>query len=218
MKDSNTERVKLLKILIVDDHALFREGLCYVLDKIEGEVSILEASDYENAFNLLTSNPDLNLVLLDLCMPGKDGFSLLEMASEKFPMIPIVVLSASKDISDMNRSMAAGAMGYIPKDATGKLMVGAINLVLSGGLYIPPDMVTNQNNDISDKKDVSLTQRQTEVMAMLAKGLSNKVIAADLEITEATIKMHITSIMKSLGVSNRTQAVIAAQKLGILTS
>jgi DNA-binding NarL/FixJ family response regulator len=204
-----------MKILVVDDHALFREGLCYVLNQLEDSVSILEASDYEGAFEVLAANPDLDLVLLDLHMPGKDGFSVLEASSQQYPAIPVVVLSASRERRDIQRVLAAGAMGYIPKESTGKLMLSAVRMVLSGGIYMPPEMANNPPLEPTNQKAWSLTPRQLEVLSMIVQGLPNKVIASELGIAEATIKMHVTSILKSLGVSNRTQAAMAAQKLGV---
>jgi DNA-binding NarL/FixJ family response regulator len=204
-----------MKILVVDDHALFREGLCYVLNQLEDSVSILEASDYEGAFDVLAANPDLDLVLLDLHMPGKDGFSVLGASSQQYPAIPVVVLSASRERSDIQRVLAAGAMGYIPKESTGKLMLSAVRMVLSGGIYMPPEMAYNPPLEPTNQKVWSLTPRQLEVLSMIVQGLPNKVIASRLGIAEATINMHVTSILKSLGVSNRTQAAMAAQKLGV---
>ena len=204
-----------MKILVVDDHALFREGLCYVLNQLEDSVLVLEASDYDTAFDVLAANPDLDLVLLDLHMPGKDGFSVLKASSKHYPTIPIVVLSASRERSDIERVLAAGAMGYILKESTGKLMLSAIRMVLSGGIYMPPQMANNPPLEPANQQALSLTPRQLEVLSMVVQGLSNKVIASELGITEATIKMHITSILKNLGVSNRTQAAMAAQKLGV---
>lgn len=203
-----------MKILVVDDHALFREGLCHVLDQLQEGVTILQASAYDGAVDMLASNPGLDLVLLDLQMPGKDGFSVLAAASKQYPAIPIVVLSASREKSDVERVMAAGAMGYIPKESSGKLLLSAVRMVLSGELYLPPFMASHVvEPPIED--GLVLTPRQLEVLSMLAQGLSNKVIASELGIAEATIKMHITSILKSLGVNNRTQAAMAAQKIGI---
>lgn len=207
-----------MQILIVDDHILFREGLCYVLNRLENEVTILEANDYDDAFKLLSNNEDISLVLLDLFMPGKNGFAVLETARQQYPLLPIIVLSASKNKGDMQRAMAMGAMGYIAKDSTSELMLNVIKLVLSGGLYIPPEMLTQQQGEPKVKNPNELTPRQKQVMAMIAQGLSNKVIAADLGVAEATIKMHVTSIMKSLGVSNRTQAVIVVKELGVSLS
>ena len=202
-----------MKILIVDDHALFREGLCYVLSELEKGISVLEAGNYEIAFQILAENPDLDLVLLVLNTPEKDCFSVLETASEKYPAIPIAILSASADRRDMQRVMDAGAMGYIPKDTTGKLLLNVVRMILSGGVYLPPAMAASNDSALAGDDSASLTERQLQVLAMIERGLSNKLIAVELGITEATIKMHITSIMKKMGVVNRTQAAMAAKNM-----
>lgn len=204
-----------MKILIVDDHALFREGLCYVINELDEQVSILEASNYDRALQHVSDNPDLDLVLLDLNMPGKDGFTVLHTFSKQYPALPVVILSASNQRSDMQRALDAGAMGYIPKDTTGAVMLRAIQLVLSGGVYVPPNMADKADSQLLSTSTVNMTPRQLDVLAMLVQGHSNKIIAADLELAEATVKMHVTSILKSLGVSNRTKAALAAEKLGL---
>lgn len=200
-----------MKILVVDDHALFREGLVYVLDKLESDISIVEASNYEEAVSLLNQYPDIDLALLDLMMPDKDGFTLLNYCRKNFPLVPCVVLSASKEQSDLNRALDSGALGFIPKDTTSKVMLNALRLIMSGEIYIPASMNRRLNNNQNTNE--SLTPRQQEVVAMMMKGLSNKKIASEMGIVEATIKMHITAIFKRLGVSNRTEAALAAQKL-----
>jgi len=200
-----------LKILVVDDHALFREGLVYVLDKLESDISIVEASNYEEAVVLLNSYPDIDLALLDLSMPDKDGFTLLSYCRKNFPLVPSVVLSASKEQSDLNRALDGGALGFIPKDTTSEVMLNALRLIMSGEIYIPASM-NRRSNNIQGSSE-SLTPRQQEVVEMMMKGLSNKKIASKMGIVEATIKMHITAIFKRLGVSNRTEAALAAQKL-----
>jgi len=200
-----------LKILVVDDHALFREGLVYVLDKLESDISIVEASNYEEAVVLLNNYPDIDLALLDLSMPDKDGFTLLSYCRKNFPLVPSVVLSASKEQSDLNRALDGGALGFIPKDTTSEVMLNALRLIMSGEIYIPASMNRRSNNIQSSPE--SLTPRQQEVVEMMMKGLSNKKIASEMGIVEATIKMHITAIFKRLGVSNRTEAALAAQKL-----
>jgi len=200
-----------LKILVVDDHALFREGLVYVLDKLESDISIVEASNYEEAVVLLNSYPDIDLALLDLSMPDKDGFTLLSYCRKNFPLVPSVVLSASKEQSDLNRALDGGALGFIPKDTTSEVMLNALRLIMSGEIYIPASM-NRRSNNIQGSPE-SLTPRQQEVVEMMMKGLSNKKIASKMGIVEATIKMHITAIFKRLGVSNRTEAALAAQKL-----
>lgn len=200
-----------MKILVVDDHALFREGLVYVLDKLESNISILEASNYDEAVSILKKHLDIDLLLLDLSMPDKDGFTLLSYCRKHFPLVPAVVLSASKEQRDLHRALDTGALGFIPKDTTSKVMLNALRLIMSGELYIPASMVRHSNNNQNTLH--SLTPRQHQVIKMMMKGSSNKKIAAEIGIAEATIKMHITAIFKRLGVSNRTEATLAAQKL-----
>jgi DNA-binding NarL/FixJ family response regulator len=203
-----------LKILIIDDHALFREGLRYVLEKLQDFVLIIEAANFDEAIQQLSTNNDIDLVLLDLQLPGKDGFLLLERCGKDYPSTPIAVLSASTDRSDMKRVMATAAMGYIPKDTTGEVMLGAVKFMLAGGLYIPPVMAREEQS--TDLPSVDLTPRQLQVLSMIGEGVPNKLIASELGIAEATIKMHITAILKTLGVSNRTQAAIAAKEMGLI--
>lgn len=207
-----------MKILIVDDHSLFREGLCYVLNELEGQVTILEASGFEQAIQHVAANPDLDLVLLDLNMPGEDGFTALDTFTKTYPAMPVVILSASTRHSDIKRALDSGAMGYIPKDTTSTVMLNALRLILSGGIYTPPDMAQQFGLNQGDSNVPVLTPRQSQVLAKLIQGHSNKVIASQLNIAEATVKMHVTSIMKCLGVSNRTQAAMAAEKLGLCIS
>jgi len=196
-----------MKILVIDDHALFREGLCYVLRKLEEHICILEASHYEQALELVVKNTDLDLVLLDLDLPGKDGFAMLETISEYYPATPVVIISASGHRADIKRALDVGAMGYIPKSTTSSVMLNAIRLILSGGIYTP--------SDVADNSTAPLTCRQLEVLELMVEGCSNKQIAFRLELAEATVKMHVTNIFKGLGVNNRTQAAMTARKIGI---
>jgi len=205
-------------ILIVDDHTLFREGLCYVLNELDEQVSILEASGFEQAMQHVAANPDVDLVLLDLNMPGDDGFTALDTFTKSYPVMPVVILSASTRHSDIKRALDAGAMGYIPKDTTSSVMLNALRLILSGGIYTPPDIAHQLDLDQGHRNVPVLTPRQSQVLAQLVQGHSNKVIASKLNLAEATVKMHVTSIMKSLGVTNRTQAAMAAEKLGLCIS
>ena len=204
-----------MKILVVDDHSLFREGLCYVLNELDEQVSILEASGFEQAMQHVAANPDLDLVLLDLNMPGEDGFTALDRFTKTYPAMPVVILSGSIRHSDIKRALDAGAMGYIPKDTTSTVMLNAVRLILSGGIYTPPDMAQQFGLNQGDDNVPALTPRQSQVLAKLIQGHSNKVIASQMNLAEATVKMHVTSIMKSLGVSNRTQAAMAAERLGL---
>ncbi len=202
-----------MKILVIDDHALFREGLRHVLNEFEAQVSVLDASDYDRALQHVSANPDLDLVLLDLNMPGKDGFIILDIFAKTYPAMPVVIISASSQRSDIQRALDSGAVGYIPKDTTSAVMLNALHLVLSGDIYVPSDMRLKSQRYQSDDRVPALTPRQLQVLKQIAQGNSNKVIASELELSEATVKMHVTSIMKSLGVSNRTQAAMAAEKL-----
>ena len=206
-----------MKILLIDDHALFREGLSHVLRKLDDHVSILDASGLELAKQYIAENPDLDLVLLDLHMPEHSGFDILEIFTKSYPTLPVVILSASTTRSDIQHALDLGAMGFIPKDTTGNVMLSALQLILSGGIYTPTDLAqpTNQSTQQAGDKVPTLTPRQLDVLKAIVQGHSNKIIAAELELAEATVKMHVTAILNGLGVSNRTQAVIAAEKLGL---
>lgn len=207
-----------MRILIVDDHALFREGLSHVLHELDAQVIILEASDYDRALQLAANHPDLDLVLLDLHMPGKGGFAILDIFAKQYPTMPVVILSGSNQRSDIQRALNGGAMGYIPKDTTSTVMLNALRLVFSGGIYVPPQL-NHAGQDLVSKASLAghgLTPRQIDVLALVVRGCSNKEIANKLDLAEATVKMHVTSIFKTLGVNNRTQAALAAEKLGLL--
>ena len=199
-----------IKILVIDDHTLFREGLCHVLAGLEQHVSLLEAAEYDGALKQMAECQDLDLVLLDLNMPGKDGFAVLEHFSTLYPATPVVILSASSDYHDMQRSIDNGAMGFIPKDTSSVDMLNAIRLILAGSVYVPASLKARSVHNQAD-----LTPRQFQVLDLLVQGHSNKGIAAKLELAEATVKMHITAIMRKMGVASRTQAVLAAEKLGL---
>ena len=211
---------KIMKILIVDDHALFRGGLCHVLQYLDEQVDVLEASNCDCAMQHVEANPDLDLVLLDLNMPGEDGFKGLHSFSTLYPTIPVVIVSASNRRRDIQRALDTGAMGFIPKESTSSVMLNALQLVLAGSIYLPPSMGQQSNQYSKPTNDTvqTLTPRQLQVLSMVVQGHSNKVIAAQLDIAETTIKMHVTAILKSLGVSNRTQAAMEAEKLGLFLS
>jgi DNA-binding NarL/FixJ family response regulator len=201
-----------MKILVVDDHALFREGICHVLNQMGNDITILEVSDCDQAIQHVSANPDIDLVLLDLNMPGKNGFVALELLTQRYPALPIVILSASNLRNDIQRALDKGAVGFIHKDTSSVIVINALRMILSGGIYVPPNMAMQQD---TGRSFLDLTQRQYEVLAELVEGHSNKVIAAYLNLAEATVKMHVTAIFKRLGVSNRTQAALEAKKLGV---
>ena len=203
-----------MKILIVDDHALFREGLVHILKSLQEHVIILQAANYDEALEVMDEHEELAIVLLDLRMPGLDGYSLLETARISYPKLPIAVLSASRDRKEMQRAIDLSAVGFVPKDTSGKLLINAVRIMIDGGMYLPPEMAEQSEQRTSERPD--LTPRQFEVLNMIAEGASNKVIASDLGIAESTIKMHVTAVFKALRVSSRTQAALVAQEKGLI--
>lgn len=177
-------------------------------------MEILEASDFESASHFVHDNPDLDLVLLDLNIPGQNGFTVLETITKSFPALPVVIVSASNQRRDVQRALDMGAMGFIPKESTSKVMLNALRLILAGGIYVPASM-TQSAQIAGQLNDHGLTPRQLDVLALLVQGCSNKQIAFDLQLAEATVKMHVTAILKTLGVTNRTQAAMAVERLGL---
>lgn len=206
-----------MKILIADDHALFREGMRHVLVQLQEEVLVVEAGDYLEVMSQAEAHDDIGLVLLDLHMPGKGGFAALDSLSQHYPALPIVVLSASESRTDMQRALDSGAMGFIQKSATAPVMLSALRLVLSGGVYVPPALVQAGDGAPSGTAGgaFGLTPRQSEVLARVIEGEPNKIIAAELGLSEATVKAHVSATFKALNVTNRTQAVRAVERLGL---
>jgi DNA-binding NarL/FixJ family response regulator len=205
-----------VKILVADDHALFRAGMRHVLRQLADGVEIVEASDCAEALNAVESNDDIALVLLDLAMPGSDGFAALETLTRKHMALPIVVLSGSESRTDMQRALDTGAMGFVPKSATAPVMLSALRLVLAGGVYVPPELVQSTSTDTGVAPAAPapvLTPRQLDVLAGVVEGKRNKAIGVELGLSEATVKAHVSAVFKALGVNNRTQAVRAAERM-----
>ncbi len=211
-----------MKILVADDHALFREGLRYVLAQLGDEVEMLEAKDCAEALALIGNRSDLDLVLLDLAMPGMDGLAGLRALRARHPSVPVVILAASEEPTDVRQALDGGAMGFIPKSSTSKVMLSALRLVLSGGVYLPPAFLERFQTGRApiaapSLEALGLTPRQHDVLRMLGRGQSNKEIARVLGLAEGTVKLHISAILRGLGVDNRTRAVIVAARLLGLT-
>lgn len=218
-----------MKILIVDDHPLIREAVRHVLAQFDRDVQVFDADSCSAAAEQIDAHQDLDLVLLDLSLPGSSGLSALESLREQFPTVPVVVLSARDDPGVVVGALDAGAMGFIPKTSSNELMISALRLVFSGGVYVPPQAISSGPHDdhaVPDPRsetlppgmspsEIGLTERQTEVLALMLQGKPNKVICRDLNLAEGTVKIHVTAILKALGASNRTQAVIAASRLGL---
>jgi len=217
-----------MKILVVDDHVLIREALRGVLKELKSGATILEASDCRQAMLFITEHPDIGLVLLDLNLPDRDGFSVLVDLRERYPAISIVVLSAQQDRGSVVKALELGALGFIPKSAQRAVMLTALELVFAGGIYIPPEILSREvplpsqpatkrpDADVPHAlpSDVGLTERQFEVLKLMMQGKSNKAICRVLGLAEQTVKNHITAILNALNVTNRTEAVIAVIKLG----
>ncbi len=209
-----------LRILVADDHALFRAGLRHLLKNSGADLQIEEAHDFEETAKRLLEIEHLDLLLLDLNMPGMDGFAGVRQLCQQAPDVPVVVVSVRDRADDVRSALDAGAMGYIPKSSTPEVMVSALQLVLSGGVYLPPNLLRpppaeveapaveekEQGDDILDR----LTPRQRDVLALLTEGNSNKQIAESLGLAPGTVKIHISRILRAFGVQNRTQAVITA--------
>ncbi len=214
-----------MKILIVDDHPLIREALRHVLTALDDKFDLLEAEDGATAFAAVDAHPELDLVLLDLALPDVDGFDALAQLRETHPGVPIVVLSASDHADTVMRAIDAGAMGFIPKTSSNQLLLNALKRVLSGHVYLPadilhrhqgmPEQTLPRSGETLAPRDIGLTARQAEVLALLVQGKPNKLICRALDLAEGTVKIHVTAILKALHVSNRTQAVIAVGKLGL---
>jgi DNA-binding NarL/FixJ family response regulator len=207
-----------MKILIGDDHPLFCAGIRHVLAQLGSQrdpVEIFEASSHDDVVEQATKHSDFSLVLLDLYMPGRNGLAALESLTRQFPALPIVVLSASENRADMVRAFDHGALGFVPKSSSVPVILGALRLVLAGGIYVPPAMIRGKPDGEVIDRTSGLTPRQADVLACVVEGKSNKCIAAELNLTEATVKAHITAVFKTLKVTNRMQAAIAAEQIGL---
>lgn len=211
-----------MKILVADDHVLFREGLRFVLEDLGVPgVDVLECGSFTQADQILKRTPDVRLVLLDLSMPGMDGLAGLQLMRRQAPDIPVVVVTASEDPRHVRRAMELGARGYITKTGSSESMLEGLRSVLGGGIYVSPQLTMampepEQRSTVAATQVLAqLTPRQVDVLTMLRKGKSNKEIGRELNLAEITVKMHVTAILKALGVQNRTQAAIMAETLGL---
>jgi DNA-binding NarL/FixJ family response regulator len=215
-----------MKFLLVDDHHLIREALHGVLKELRFNAVILEAPNSAQAMQTIAENTDTNLILLDLGLPDRDGFLVLEELRQRYPAISVVVLSATQDRSNVVKALDLGASGYIPKSARREVMLGAIQLVLAGGIYIPPQVLEREVLSEAATKptgreqigtwcsELGLTDRQIDVLALMMQGMNNKTICRILNLAEPTVKNHVTAILRALKVTNRTESVIAVNKFG----
>jgi len=209
-----------MKALLVDDHSLIRDALRGVLVDLVDDARILEASDCRQALLLVEQHADLELILLDLNLPDRNGFEVLADLRRRYPTVPVVVLSAFHDRANVLKALDLGALGFIPKSAPRAIMANALRLVLSGGVYVPPEALAPgtaravKPEQPSSPAEVGLTERQIEVLSLMMRGKSNKAISRRLDMAEPTVKHHVTAILKALKATNRTEAVIAVGELG----
>lgn len=208
-----------MKILIADDHALFRDGLAMRLEQIVPNAAILQASGYSQVIKNLHEDTTIDLLILDADMQDMPWFDALKQIRAISPKTKIIVISASEDSRAIRAILATGVKGYIPKRSEIKVFANAVKLVIDGGTYVPPSLLdgTIANNFGSRNSGVKmLTARQSQVLDLIAQGKSNKQIAYDMGVSESTVKLHINALLRSLHVTNRTQAVITAQKIGLI--
>jgi two-component system, NarL family, nitrate/nitrite response regulator NarL len=219
-----------LKVLVIDDHPLVQEGVSAALESLADKVTVMAARDAEQGLALAAENPDLDLVLLDLALPGMSGFNLIGKLHERLPSLPVVVLSALEDPENVRHAINAGAMGFVPKSAATRVLIEVLQQVLEGNVTVPLALQSvgqpvshalpgANSGPAGSEPDVALlTLRQLEVLSRVCQGKTNKQIATELGLSEKTVKAHVTAIFKVLGVVNRTQAVLVARRVGMITS
>ena len=207
-------------VIVADDHPLFRTAIKEALEADQGQTRFLEASSFESLQELVDQNREVDLVLLDLHMPGVSGFAGLVYLCKRYPSVPVVIISANEDPVVIQRALEHGAAGFIPKSSSLDTITRAIASVLMGEIWTPESTFSNlPGNNVSElelaDRMAQLTPQQFKVLMMMSQGLLNKQIAFELAVSEATIKAHVTAIMHKLGVNNRTQAVLAASQLAV---
>lgn len=215
-----------MKILVVDDHPLVREAMAQLVTQLATAVQVLQAPDCVAALALAHTHPDLDLVLLDLNLPGLRGVPALLRFRSEHPTAPVVVVSMFRDRDTVTEVMSHGAVGFIPKSSGRETIVNALRLVLAGSVYVPPEVALQpdpadepwpqaQRTADTSAAGIGLTPRQGQVLALVMKGRANKEICRDLGLAERTVKAHLTAVLNTLKATSRTQAVIAANRLGL---
>jgi len=213
-----------MKIMIADDHELFRDGLRHVLEQLDGEVDIVEASDYPQALAKAQSDPGISIVLMDLAMPGMPWAEGLQALRQILPAtVPVIILSASDDRRHVLQAVNLGAAGFIPKTSSSRVMLSALKLVMSGGVYLPPALLeqANDSNGLDHAMgngDASfLTPRQREVLVLLGQGKSNKEIAAALNLSPYTIETHRRNLHEKLNLHSLAELILYAVRKGVIS-
>ena len=219
----------MMKVLVVDDHSLITDALRVLMLDIDPDALVLTAGSAAGAEKLLELHPDADLLLLDLNLPDASGTSVLESLATRAPDLKILVLSGVQDQRSVMRVLHLGAAGFVPKSMASDTLVSAIRFVLSGGVYIPADLLDDSTRGASmlglpergrdmlnrpSGNRVRLTERQEQVLQLLARGAPIKVICRELSLSEGTVKTHVTAIYRAFGASNRTEALLAARRQG----
>jgi len=216
-----------MRIVVADDHALVRGGVSILIKTLHPDTELIECNNLEKTLAVLDSSQPVDLLLLDLLMPGMDLVKSVNHICARWPDLPVIVISVREDMQTIREALRSGAMGYIPKSSSPDVTMNAIRLVLSGGIYVPPDALqlgsgySTSEEEISDdvgntsddkRGQHGLTTRQVEVMDLISEGRSNKEIAGELGLTPGTVKMHLSRIYKVLGVKSRTEAIARLTK------
>jgi DNA-binding NarL/FixJ family response regulator len=224
-----------LKLLLVDDHVMFRQGLEMLLADFEPHVDLVHAGSVAEATKALGGHTDIALILLDLGLPDGGGAAPLDLFRREYEHIPVVMLSSTDDPEIIMETIDHGAMGYVPKSLSAEVMRSALRMVLSGSVYLPPNVLTRSSRrhaaallprhsgeaaarGVVTPADLGLTPRQADVLRQILQGKSVKMIARALGMTENTAKTHVGSVLRALHVANRTQAVVVANEIGLVVS
>lgn len=213
-----------LRILLADDHALVRGGLSLLIKSANSTAEVIETNSFKETLNRLSNDPSIDLLLIDLHMPGENGLDGISHICETYPEVPLAVISVEADVRTIRKVLQLGAVGYIPKTSSPGVTNGAIQLILSGGIYVPPNILEMDGASVADDQETTanvgndspsssiakalgVTRRQMDVLDLVAEGKANKEIAKILGLAPGTVKMHTSRIFKLMNVSNRTEAV-----------
>ncbi len=218
MRGTSSHHPASQTILIADDHPLFRDALRQAIENQMPDTKMLMAADFDQVRELISSNLDADLLLLDLTMPGISGFVGLIQLRNEHPALPVIMVSASDDVATIRRSLALGASGFIPKSSSNEQICEAIREVMAGNVWLPANVAleSDEEDELSEifKRIASLTPQQHRVLNMIGDGLLNKQIAFKLGVSEATVKAHVSAVLYKLEVDSRTQAVIQLTRVG----
>jgi DNA-binding NarL/FixJ family response regulator len=214
-----------LRFLIVDDHPLLRGAVRNYLETLGDTVRCEQASSLHEALQLLSASPRFDLVLLDLALPDAVSVSGLETLRLRYPSVPVLVVSGTHDPATVDRCLRAGAAGFLPKTAHAERLASAVRTVADGGVYVPPELAPPEHAWLArtlprpgppgDVRQLGLTDRQSDVLRLILRGLPNKLIGRQLQLAEGTVKVHVSAVLRALGVRNRTQAIVAANRMGL---